>query len=157
LGIYNKHNTAAFTLNFRDLMVNTNLITGKNIMKTWKSLLIASLAITSLHVAATESGQHFNQSAKHSALASSNGFKGSGQVAVSTATTPVMLVGGFSAAAGSTAAQSGAESGPVGASVVIPAASVGVTGSVAASSAEGIAKAVDAPIPFEIDDVIVIQ
>ncbi|BEU04984.1 hypothetical protein OAG1_37840 [Agarivorans sp. OAG1] len=126
-------------------------------MKLWKSVFITSIALTSLNVVATESGQNFNQSAKHSALAGSTGLKGSGQVAVSAATTPVMLVGGLSTNVGSQVGKSAAESGPVGASVAVPAASVAVVGSTATVSAAGIAEKAGAPVPFEIGDIIVIQ
>jgi hypothetical protein len=126
-------------------------------MKLWKSILITTFALSSLNAAATESGQNFNQSAKHSALAGSTGLKGSGQVAVSAATTPVMLVGGLSSKVGSQVAKSAGDSGPVGASVAVPAALVAVAGSTAAASAGGIAEKAGAPVPFEISDIIVIQ
>lgn len=126
-------------------------------MKLWTSLLITSIALSSLPSVAADSGQHFNQSAKHSALAGSTGLKGSGQVAVSAVTTPVMLVGGIGANVGSAAAQSGADSGPVGASIVIPAVSVAVPSSMVAASAAEVANSVDAPVPFEISELIVIR
>ncbi|UPW19011.1 hypothetical protein M0C34_01675 [Agarivorans sp. TSD2052] len=126
-------------------------------MKLWKSLLITSIALTSLNTFAAESGQNFNQSAKHSTLAGSTGLKGSGQVAVSAVTTPVMIAGGISANVGSAAAQSGADSGPVGISIIVPAASVAVPGSMVAASAAEVANSVDAPVPFEIGELIVIR
>ncbi|WP_220720068.1 hypothetical protein [Agarivorans litoreus] len=127
-------------------------------MKLWKSLLITSIALTSLNVVATESGQNFNQSAKHSALAGSTGLKGSGQVAVAAVTMPIMVVGSTAAVAGSTGVSVAEDlSGPVALPIAAPMASVAVVGSGATVSAAVAADSVGAPVPLEIGEFILIR
>ncbi|GDY26217.1 hypothetical protein [Agarivorans sp. Toyoura001] len=125
-------------------------------MKLWKSLLISSLALSSLHLSATESGQHVNQSVKHSALAGSTGLKGSGQVAVSAVTTPVIVAGGASANVGTGIGKGVKDSGPISVPVMVPAASLAVGGSAAATSAQGVAEKAGAPVPFKIGEQILV-
>ncbi|WP_432460712.1 MULTISPECIES: hypothetical protein [unclassified Agarivorans] len=97
-------------------------------MKLWKSLLITGIALSSFNLAAADSGQHFTQSAKHSALAASNGLQGSGQVVASVVATPIVVVG----------------------------ASTVVAGSAVLASGMALAESADSSVPLEIGDAIVV-
>ncbi|WP_163134183.1 hypothetical protein [Agarivorans sp. Alg241-V36] len=97
-------------------------------MKLWTSLLISSIALTSLNAAAVGSLENLSQSTKYSALAASTGLAGSGQLALSVVTTPVMLVSGG-----------------------VAEVSRGV-----ASGTQHIAEEASVPVPFEIGEQVII-
>ncbi|MEE1674578.1 hypothetical protein SNR37_004021 [Agarivorans aestuarii] len=61
-------------------------------MKLWTSLLISSIALTSLNAAAVESAEHASQGVKYSALGASNGGQASVEVATTAVAVPITAV-----------------------------------------------------------------
>ncbi|MDO6686501.1 MULTISPECIES: hypothetical protein [unclassified Agarivorans] len=106
-------------------------------MKLWKSLFITSLALSSMNVAAIESGEHASQGAKYSALGASNGGQALVEVAATAVAIPMTIVGL-----------------PVGLSVIN--AGFSEAGLISAASGIGVVGSVNEVSPFVIGEEIII-